>query len=312
MIWHSQQPLPQLAAYIPGPGPCSWALDSRQVGHVPANSITTSSSVETHIWLNPAMWRPGLPCQAMVTHLFTIQQTLSDVFRFTVIANVYVMQTSKKLRLAFLVNTQSTSSLGWHIWTIGMAVIIAASFCILTFIKIQNSNLLFAQKNGLRQSCCPLVVADIRGEVGCGYCWFFVFSFLSSPFCHYILYQQSPTPSIFCCYSPFSSQSFQISLIAVLPSQSRSSLTPLFLNFLGQRCISKNKQWSARLLTWWYVDKIWVIQSRIIEAVSRSQSPQILDKSRNWTQWTKRVTWIWYWNEYNSVLLYSFMIRLYD
>ena len=47
-------------------------------------------------------------------------------------------------------------------------------------------------------------------------------------------------------------------------------------------------------------------------AVSRSQWPQILDKSRNWTQWTKWVIWIWYWIEYNSVLLCSFMICLND
>ena len=108
--------------------------------------------------------------------------------------------------------------------------------CILILTKIQ-----IIQINGLGQSCSPLVVPGVRGEVGCGYCRrFFIFSFLSSLFCHYILYQQSPTPSIICCYFLiFSSQSFQISLKAVFPSHSQSSSTSLFLHFLGQRCISK-------------------------------------------------------------------------
>ena len=61
-------------------------------------------------------------------------------------------------------------------------------------------------------------------------------SFLSSLFSHYILYLQylqSLTPSIFCCCAPFSCDSFQISLNAVLPSHSWSSLPPFFLRLLA-------------------------------------------------------------------------------
>ena len=80
----------------------------------------------------------------------------------------------------------------------------------------------------------PLVVPVVRGEVGRGSCHlFFVFSFLSSFFSHCVLCQQSPTPSIFCCCSPFSSHFFQISLNAVLPSHSRSSSLSFSLHFLG-------------------------------------------------------------------------------
>ena len=43
---------------------------------------------------------------------------------------------------------------------------------------------------------------------------------------HCVLYQQSPTPSIFCSCSPFSSHSLQISLNGVLSSHSRSSSPP--------------------------------------------------------------------------------------
>ena len=65
-----------------------------------------------------------------------------------------------------------------------------------------------------------------RGEVGRGFCHpFLVFSFLSSHFSHCVLYQQSLTP-IFCCCSPFSSHSSQISRNAVLPSHSQSSSPP--------------------------------------------------------------------------------------
>ena len=78
-------------------------------------------------------------------------------------------------------------------------------------------------------SCCcsPLAIPVIGGEVGHGYRHlFFVFSFFSSLFSHYILYHQFPTPSTFCCCSPLSSHSFQISLNAVFPSHSRSSSLP--------------------------------------------------------------------------------------
>jgi len=55
---------------------------------------------------------------------------------------------------------------------------------------------------------------------------YFVFSFPSSLFSHCVLYQQSPTPSVCCCYSPFSSHYFQISLNAILSSHSQSSSPP--------------------------------------------------------------------------------------
>ena len=59
--------------------------------------------------------------------------------------------------------------------------------------------------------------------------------FLSSP--HFSVTAFSitslPTPSIFCCCSPFSSHSFQISLNTVLPSHSRSSSPPVSLHILG-------------------------------------------------------------------------------
>ena len=60
-------------------------------------------------------------------------------------------------------------------------------------------------------SCCPCHI-------------FFVFSFLSSLFSHRVLYQQSPTPSVFYCRSPFYSNSFQISLNVILPSVFLASL----------------------------------------------------------------------------------------
>ena len=56
-------------------------------------------------------------------------------------------------------------------------------------------------------------------------------AFLSSLFSHYVLYQQSPTPSIFCCCSPFSSHSFQTSLNKVLPSPSLSPSPPFSFTF---------------------------------------------------------------------------------
>ena len=52
-------------------------------------------------------------------------------------------------------------------------------------------------------------------------------------FTHYVLYHQSPTPSIFCCCSISSSHSFQIPINPVLPSHSRSSLPPFSLHFLS-------------------------------------------------------------------------------
>ena len=61
--------------------------------------------------------------------------------------------------------------------------------------------------------------------------FFLEFSFLT--FSHYILYQQSPIPSILSSCSPFSSHSFQTSLNAVLPSHSLSSSSPFPLHFLG-------------------------------------------------------------------------------
>ena len=62
---------------------------------------------------------------------------------------------------------------------------------------------------------------------------FVVFSFLAFP--HNVLYQHSPTPSMCCCCSPFSSHSFQIPLNAVLPSHSRSSLPSFSFHFLDIR-----------------------------------------------------------------------------
>ena len=56
-------------------------------------------------------------------------------------------------------------------------------------------------------------------------------SFLFILFSQCILYQQSPTP-IFCCCSPFSFHTFQISLNAVLPLHSGSSSPPFTLHFL--------------------------------------------------------------------------------
>ena len=75
--------------------------------------------------------------------------------------------------------------------------------------------------------CSSPLVPVVRGEVGEGYCHpFFVFYFLSLLFCHCVLYRQSLTPSIFCCCSPFFSHSYQIFLMAVLPSHHRSSSFP--------------------------------------------------------------------------------------
>ena len=77
----------------------------------------------------------------------------------------------------------------------------------------------------LPQCCSPLVVPVVKGVVGhCRYPLFLNFSFFSL-FSHCDLYHKSPTP-IFCCYSSFSSRSFQISFNAVLPSHSRSSSLP--------------------------------------------------------------------------------------
>ena len=56
----------------------------------------------------------------------------------------------------------------------------------------------------LFSSCCPWCQ-------GWGWPWLLsslLFSFLSSLLYHYVLYRQSPTPSIVCCCSPFSSHSF--------------------------------------------------------------------------------------------------------
>ena len=56
--------------------------------------------------------------------------------------------------------------------------------------------------------------------------FFFIFSL--TMFSH----RQSPAPSISCCCSPFSSDSYQISLNAVFPSHSWSSSPPFSLHFL--------------------------------------------------------------------------------
>ena len=80
--------------------------------------------------------------------------------------------------------------------------------------------------------CSPLSVPVVRGEGDHGYCHlFFVFSFLLSLFSRYVLYHQSPTPSIFCYCSPFSSHSFQISLSPVLPLHSWPSSPPFQSTF---------------------------------------------------------------------------------
>ena len=79
--------------------------------------------------------------------------------------------------------------------------------------------------------CSPLVVPVIRGEVGHGYCrLLFIVSFFSL-FSHYVLYHQSPTPSIFCCCSPLSSHSFQIYFNIVLPLHPRCSSPPFLTTF---------------------------------------------------------------------------------
>ena len=63
-----------------------------------------------------------------------------------------------------------------------------------------------SQQNLLLSSCCPV----IRVRVAMVTVIFSLSSFLYSLFSHCVLYQQSPTPIIFCC-SPFSSHSFQVS-----------------------------------------------------------------------------------------------------
>ena len=83
-----------------------------------------------------------------------------------------------------------------HAIQLGNVGTLAISICISTRLRLLSS-------------CCPCR----QGEVAMVTCHVsFIFSFLSSLFSHYILYQPSPTP-IFYGYSPFSSHSFQISLI---------------------------------------------------------------------------------------------------
>ena len=55
-----------------------------------------------------------------------------------------------------------------------------------------------------------------------------VVSFLSSLFSHYVLYHQSPTHSIFCCCSPFSSHFIHNSLNTVPPRIIRLPSSPPF------------------------------------------------------------------------------------
>jgi len=51
--------------------------------------------------------------------------------------------------------------------------------------------------------CSPLVVPEVSGVVGHGYCrLYFIFSFLSTLFSHCVFYHQSPIASIFYCCSP--------------------------------------------------------------------------------------------------------------
>ena len=83
--------------------------------------------------------------------------------------------------------------------------------------------------------CSPLAVPVVRGEVAMVTV---IFSVLSLLFSYCSLYQQSPTLSIFCCCSPFSSHSFQISLNTVLRFPSTFWASALALPFFPSRILS--------------------------------------------------------------------------
>ena len=87
--------------------------------------------------------------------------------------------------------------------------------------------------------CCPLVVPVIRGEVPRSWLLSYFLS-LFFPLLIFLslhsLYTVS-NPSICCCWSPFSSHSFQIPLYTVLPLQSPSS-SPSFFRSLSGNLIS--------------------------------------------------------------------------
>ena len=96
--------------------------------------------------------------------------------------------------------------------------------------------MMFSSWPPCRQGLCSieLCCSPLGLPVARGWLWLsrpFNSSFLSSLLSRYILYQQSPTPSMFCSCSPISSHFSQISLYAVLPSHSRSSSLPFGSTF---------------------------------------------------------------------------------
>ena len=106
------------------------------------------------------------------------------------------------------------------------------------FTKYSANDIRIYAKFSMCHCCTSLGVPVDRGEAGHGYCHlFFVFSFLSSRFSHYVLYQQSPTPSIFSCCSPFSSLSFQISLNVRLSQRFRKCVRSLASNKYCRRWV---------------------------------------------------------------------------